>query len=236
MNRLHSPRQKPFVEMDFVAVAIDKAGAHLALLYRIIAGGQIYMLDLAWDHILRMEPISSVHSDEYLWCGIPIDSMRAEVVANFFLEIYTANRDGIPYAFGDPMGAYGEDGKFIAANQRVGLTCASFVVSLLEKAGINLVDRRNWQKHWDDQRFFYWIIKALKEGDDRIPPAKRPDHWLAVAKQIANGAVRYKPTEIAGAATSPFYPVSFFEAFMLAGEIKAELPEGHKTPRHLILI
>jgi hypothetical protein len=192
------------------------------------------MLHLRWDHDLKNDQIVDWHFDNYFWSGLPIHPLRAKQVAQFCVEVYESNPDGIPYAFGDPFGAYDGGGKFNPANQRVGLTCSSFVVSLLEQIGVNIVDRRVWRRHGDDDQFFRWIIKALGGGYPNIPAARRPDHCQAVRNQVAAGAVRYKPTEIAGAATAGFKPVSFFEAFMLAGEIKCELPDGHAVPPWLV--
>jgi hypothetical protein len=230
MNRLFLPQQNPFSEMGFAAIAITKSGRHIGLLYRIVEGDSIYMIDLAWDHVLRNELVGAIHSNEYLWVNLRINPLRAEVFASFCVEIYETNRGKIPYAFGEPTGAFNEKNEFVPIDQRVGLTCASFVVSLLEKAGVNLIDRKSWGKHSDDQRFFAWIIRALKGEIEGFPKALRDDHHVEVERQVRNGAVRYKPTEVAGAASAGFMPISFAEACMLAGEIKCELPDTSKAP------
>jgi hypothetical protein len=225
MDRLSNPSREPIEKMGFAAIAITDNGRHLGLLYRLLENSQIYLLHLAWDHRLRRELLTPQHSDIFLWTPIRVVPQRAKQIAQKCDDIFDANQNGIPYSPGDPGGAFNAKHKFVSSDQMVGLTCASFVVSLLEDIGIRLIDRRFWQKHWDDAAFFGWILRALKGEIPNFPPATK-SHCEKVADQIKKGAVRYKPTEIAGAATSPFMPVSFFEAFMLAGEISCELPKG----------
>jgi hypothetical protein len=235
MSRLKSPPLSPFNEMGFAALAITNDGSHIGILYRLIEGGPISMMHLCWDHQLLNRQFGARHHADYVWVELAIDPLRAKQIGQFCVEVSQSNPDGIPYAFGDPMGAFADDGKWIEANQRVGLTCASFVLSILEQVGINLVDRRAWRKHWDDALFFSWMIRALRGEFSPDPPAAlRPDHWMAVEDQVARGAVRYKPMEVAGAATAGYMPISFFEAFMLAGDMKCDLPDGHAIPRHLL--
>ncbi len=230
MSHLFAAVDKPFEQMGFVAIAINKHGSHIGLLFRLSLSDRIRILHLGWDHDLRDEEIADWTRQHYHWVALSIVEDRAKQVAQFCDLVAYANPDGIPYAFGDPMGSYNSDGKFIEANQRVGLTCASFVLSVLEQSGINLLDRRNWQKHFDDQNFFRYIIKALRGEIPGFRAAKRPDHHIAVSNQVAAGAVRYKPTEVAGAAICSFMPISFFEACMRSGEIKNELPHGNNDP------
>ena len=231
MNRLNSPAHVPFSRMEFAALAVRLDGAHIGIIYRVFESAPLKMLHLGWDHDLRDDPLDSGHDKNYLWVKFAIHPARAKQIAQKCVDVYMSNPGGIPYAFGNPSGAYDANHKFVTSNQTVGLTCASFVVSILEEIGIRLIDRREWGRHSDDKLFFEWMVKALRGDFHPTPPAaKRVDHHVAVSKQIADGAVRYRPTEIVGAATGGYMPISFFEACMLAGEIKPELPNGRAKP------
>jgi hypothetical protein len=232
MAALFSPVTNPPEEVGLVAIAIGMDARHLALLFRFEVNEPMMVLHLAWEHDLRCEDVWPQMANNYLGVTIDRGPMRSEAVADQCLNIVEANPGGLPYAFGDPSEAFDENHKFIPGNQRVGLTCASFVLAVLEQAGIRLVIREDWGENYDDPQFYRWIIRALS-GEIPGYPAANPDHVAAVRAQIAAGAIRYRPIEVAGAATSDSPPASFARAIGLGRDLLPRLTSDD-TPPHLI--
>src|ERR1700722_13657039 len=229
MPELLPPDHAPAAKMGFVAVAINIFGTHLGLLYRLNMAEPIRFLHLAWDHDLKNELFDSAKPEIYFWTRIAIDPLREQHVAQECEDVFVGNPDGIPYGFGEPFGRYDDTGKFIASSGCVGLTCSSFVASVLEGAGVSIIDRNGWGVSCNDAAFFDWVIRMLRgEFPDR-PKAKRESHVPAIQAQIAAGAYRYQPMQIAGAATSEIIPVSFQEVVKLAEEVRIKLPQSHRA-------
>lgn len=225
----------PDASLGFVAVAINDDASHLALLFRLENDDQMSMLHLAWDHDLRNEVLPDHVARKYLAASLAIGPIRSKAIAHYCLEVYEANyANGIPYAFGDPLGSFDGHRNFIPGTQRVGLTCASFVLAVLEQAGINIINRDGWGPNYDDSQFFQWVIRALRGEIENVPAAGRPDHADEVQKQVAAGAVRYRPIEIAGAAASGKMLIAFPEAVKQGNTLKSRLPKSGVVPRHIM--
>jgi hypothetical protein len=216
--------------MGLVAVAINSRGSHVGLLYRLTYEEPVHFLHLAWDHALKDEPFQPKgYFAIPLLTGRPV---RAKQVAQYCHFVSDENRvSGIPYSFTAPFDYFDERGTRVhPESSAAGLTCASFVVSVLEQAGIRLFRQGQWRWHCDDHAFFRWIIRALKGEVPLIPPAARSDHPAAVEAQMAAGAFRYRPAEVAGAACSDAIPVTFTEANVLAEAVRRHLPRGYVDP------
>ena len=234
MPALNSPDQRSADQIKYAAIAISRDGAHVGILYR-FGSEPVRLLHLAWDHRLCNHDVRLNPWRTYYWVELPIDPDREKQIPQKCLDILDANPHGIPYAFGYPFGAFNERSEFRTDSTVVGLTCASFVVSALERMGISLFDRSEagWCSHCDDLQFFRWIVAALEGRISGMPKADRPDHAAAVQAQVDRGAVRYQPMEVAGAATSPTLPVSFSDTIRLKAVVRAALPCAGGLPRHL---
>lgn len=86
---------------------------------------------------------------------------------------------------------------------RLGLTCATFILAVFEAAGISLIKYDTWPENRPSD--FEWqkqIITAL-----RRTRSATPEHIKAVEGDV--GSARYRPEEVAGAATANPLPADF---------------------------
>lgn len=215
MNRVHSTAEKPVSQKVIVAVAVcavDEQQRHVAILHR--EGGRLNRLDLAWHFRLRNERFDS---SRYLWIDVPIDRLRAVAVAAKCRQVWRANRHGrIPYGFSPPTDCFDHRAlAYLVGRTRHGLTCASFVLAVFHKAGVRLVDYESWPvDRPGDREWQEMVIRKLEDaGADE-------SHIHALRSDI--GAVRFRPEEVAAAATQP--PCGFDVAVEVAQEIVEKLP------------
>ncbi len=194
-----------------VCIALGEASPgqlHIGILHRASTGPATF-LHLAWHCRLQNEPIIP----DYISHGIRL-SIRAErlqQIAALCRRIARKNSvGGIPYAFSAPSAAFDTaTGAFLIGPSRFGLTCASFVLAVFHAAGLPLVDYASWpmdrpgDRAWQER-----IVELLASRADA-------QHLEHVRSEI--GAVRYRPEEVAAAATSAPPPVGFALAEPLGG-------------------
>jgi hypothetical protein len=93
-----------------------------------------------------------------------------------------------------------------------GLTCSTFVLAVLSSVRINLVKLAEWPSRPADVARHKELLDLL-DGDPKVSR----DHVAAVRAEVT--CVRYRPEEVAGAASSPEPPVSFVVAQAAAEHI-----------------
>jgi hypothetical protein len=99
---------------------------------------------------------------------------------------------------------------------RHGLTCATFVLAVFHQAGLPLVRYDSWPVNRPGDAEWQESIVNLLERTGAAP-----EHIAKVKTEI--GAVRYRPEEVAGAATSVSIPAEFPSASERAQEILLKL-------------
>jgi hypothetical protein len=129
---------------------------------------------------------------------------RLEQVADICRLVWRANqKQGIPYGFSPPTDCLDADtGEFLIGTTRHGLTCASFVLAVFHRAGLPLVVYENWPtSRPGDREWQAKIMRVLERtGADRA-------HVDAVRNEV--GSVRFRPEEVAAAATASPLPADF---------------------------
>jgi hypothetical protein len=214
MERVHRANERTFSQVRHLAVAIRSIAPdqrHMGLLH--YDGGGVRLLHLRWHHVLSNEPAS----DAYIWVDPAINSQRLRQVAAICRRVWESNQTGIPYAFSAPNDCFDVDtGQFLLGETRLGLTCSSFVLAVFHAAGLQLVDYDSWPTdRSDDQHWQTAIIKSL------IETGAAEQHINAVRKEI--GAVRFRPEEVAGAATLSSLPANFQQASAVGKMIVSQL-------------
>jgi hypothetical protein len=129
-----------------------------------------------------------------------------------------ADRTGIPYGFGYEPVSVSRDPTTDALVLRgpSGLTCATFVLALLELANVRLADLTGWGDREGDAEWKTSIVEALEEnGVDEA-------HVAAVRADTDHARVR--PEDVGGSATVSPLPASFVDASQRGSEVLAELP------------
>lgn len=87
------------------------------------------------------------------------------------------------------------DGKLYLGENEIGLTCATYVITLFNSAGIKLVDIYNWPIREEDKSWFDWVKSIFN-----IPKVKQ---FLGMTKEhqtkILNQELgpRFRPEEVA---------------------------------------
>ena len=203
MERVYRIDEKPFDDVRHAGIAIravDREQRHIGVLHREDASNAVLLLHLGWHHELR-----NVHANgRYLWVDPALPTRRLRQVAAVCRKVWRGNNAALPYAFSPPSDCFDEQsGRYLLGPTRRGLTCATFILAVFEAAGISLVKYEAWPKNRPgDSEWQKQIIGAL-----RRTPSATPEHIKAVEEEI--GSARYRPEEVAGAATTNPLPADF---------------------------
>ncbi len=209
MDRVYSFDERPFDNVRDAALAIKSVSSgqrHIGVLHK--DADQVYFLHLAWHHDLR----NGIPQRDYSWVDPNLPAARLVHVAAICRKIWRANGKEIPYAFSEASECFdSETGIFDFGPNRLGLTCASFVIAVFGAAGLRLVELTTWPSdRADDVTWREHVISELhKSGDataEHIEGISAPENWT----------VRVRPEEVAGAATTSPLPATFQIASELA--------------------
>ena len=103
----------------------------------------------------------------------------------------------MPYSFGSPISAFDEQTKkFLIGPTNTGLTCASFVLAVFERAQLRLTHYLGWAS--PDAEDIQWQQSVV--DNLRNTPGVSPEHMQVVEQEIGT-SVRYRPEQVAGAAS-----------------------------------
>ncbi len=219
MARVHTAQEKSFELIEHVAIAItstpDGLHQHIGILHKDETTSEIRLLHLAWHHILK----SGEPKPSYIWIAPAIPAKRARQVAAFCRKVYRANAsNGIPYAFSKATDCFDlGSGEFIFGSTRLGLTCASFVLGVFHSTGLPLIEYETWPVDRDGDREWQQFVLT------QLQVSASPNHILQVTSEI--GLVRYRPEEVAGAATLEKLPATFLEVLPISESILLKLSD-----------
>lgn len=217
MDRVHSQAERSITDVQYAAVAIQAVDAdqrHIGVVHR--EGGQVNLLHLAWHHDLRNHPPGL----SYCWVEPNVPPPRMRQVAAICRKVWRANDQALPYAFSEPSDCFDtHSGAFLLGPSRHGLTCASFVLAIFETAGLPLVRYDTWpSERPGDREWQEWVISQLANSK---PPAE-PEHMMAITSEI--GSVRFRPEDVAAAATISPLPADFKTSSMRSLALLKRLP------------
>lgn len=188
-----------FNNIDTVCIAIarpdrKKKQQHIGLLY--FDGEKVKFLHLAWHcDLLKETP-----DEKYLWLDIPLDPINKMHLATVCELIYETNKEaGIPYGLSINGTGFAKDGRYTADEHYAGLTCATFVIQVLRSQGLQIIDFDKWQHRQADKRWQMQTVQKLERRASR-------EHIQYQRKKIQEGAARFKPEEVAVAASLPNPP------------------------------
>lgn len=191
---------------------------HIGFVYR-KESGEIVLSHLGWH---RHFYGSQVVEDAYLWLESCLDSDLSEQVAAYLESVNERNPyDSIPYSIHYPTNPFDDLGKYLARADGQGLTCATYVLAVLERLSIPLINRGSWpQGREEDVAWAAMILDSLPQWQ---PPAT-PEHIAAQEHAVPN-VVRFRPEEIATAFDA--YPglCEFSESAIYFDEIKEFAPK-----------
>lgn len=165
---------------------------HVGLLYRPDAGAPPRMLHLGWHHQLN----DAVVGDSYacvLLTGLP-KLLAPFVVTTCKLAAAAPENQKMPYGFGYQVNSVRQDPTtgVITLHGPSGLTCATFVLAMLDVAGFVLLDLATWEAREGDERWKDAVLDLLEQH------GASPEHVESVRADRSHTRVR--PDDVAGGA------------------------------------
>ncbi len=181
-------------EVVWFAIGLRKPdGGHCGLIYE--SEGRKY-LHFAWDRRLLRE--SSPPADSILLVNTDLTETNKKILALIAEAIFEhPSSHDIPYSL-DYMGVEFDavTNEFRDAGVGTGLSCATFVVAVLKRAGFRLMDVATWQSDAADGAMKAYVIKRLTESYGEGHP-----HIEAMKAQT--DLFRIRPLDVAGAGEVP---------------------------------
>ena len=188
-----------YEDIDTICVAIGRPRhnlnqQHIGFVY-IDADSQTKFLHLAWHFDLRKDDLSN----KYLWLDLNLDPLNKVHLATVCEMVYESNAEGIPYGICVDGSGFAKNGKYTASQIYSGLTCATFVIQVFHSQGFFIIDIPKWDHKQADKVWQRQIVQAL-EG------LASDEHIQNQRIKIQDGAARFKPEEVAVAASFPAPP------------------------------
>lgn len=193
-----------------VGIGIRKTAAsswHVGLLH--VQEELPWFLHLAWHLDLRNE---CFEQSRHAWVLLDVPPGRIRTIAAYFRRVWKRNQSrGVPYGLRYDATSFHDDGRLLLGPTEHGLTCATFVIAVLRGARINLVDVSSWPQRTDDIVWHETVVETLRKH------GAAESHIVAVEGEI--GCARFRPLEVAGAASRGKLPAHFNVAASAALEI-----------------
>ena len=199
-----------------------KGQRHIGIAYRTEASAPLRFMHLAWHHDLRDDDqVRDIYRCVIL-ADVPAE-LEPTIVAQC-KRSSAADAKGIPFGFGYQPLSVTRDPVTDALRLRgpSGLTCATFVLAMLELANIRLADLSSWQDRQGDAE---WKAGIVEDLDDR---GADPAHVEGVRSD--RNHTRVRPEDVAGAATVSPLPASFTSAVVRGASIVDELARDDGPP------
>jgi hypothetical protein len=209
---LNDPSNTGFETVELTAFAILRSGAgqfHTGLLYKI---GKKVHLRHQCDHLVVKDGEPSTDSD-YLWTNISaLSALNKRLIAN---KLSRAGGDNVPYGVGYRVNGNYLDKrtlKYIATNPGDGLTCATYVVAVMETLGFRPFETEKWLPIDEDTA---WQRDTIESQMGRHPESK--EHFEAEKANI--GSPRFRPDQVVAAGYPPTWPLTQAQANELGEKV-----------------
>jgi hypothetical protein len=214
MDRVFTFADVPGTAEHWVVVAAGEPSRdqrHIGVMYR-ERNAKYHFLHLAWHCRLRNDSDRPDYLSVWVAPNVPAERQRS--IAAFCRRVWRKNeKNGIPYAFSKPHGALDPTtGSFLIGPSRFGLTCSSFVLELLNAAGLQVAEYASWPVGREGDREWQQAIIAQLETQ-----GAEQEHIEHLRGEI--GAVRFRPEEVAAATAHAPPAVGFQQADELGRQI-----------------
>jgi len=157
------------------------------------------VIHLAWHKYLMKQtvPVFKANAGEFIdfECR-SFSEYEQEEIISFIKVLWRRNSSAVPYSImNDGTGSFFNlDGTMPTRDAGMGLTCATFVMSVFSIQGFPLIDESTWQARPEDKKWHEKIISKLKEIEHIDP-----QHIENQIKYIGI-APRFRPEEVIGCA------------------------------------
>lgn len=209
----------PNVPEDFVSGLALKYtnghGRHIGFIYKKDACFKV--CHLKWHCKLRNE---SFDKRGYICGSFKLPKVNSKYLAASFSNITDINKCDIPYGIKMPAGiVFDINDRYIGNFVGEGLTCATFILAVLEKNGFNILDKKSWKIRDEDKEWQRNIIEKLRQHSV-------PEDHITSAEDMIGDAARFRPDEVFAAGVTndvSAWPIHFHDAVRMAAEIKKNL-------------
>lgn len=174
--------------------------------------GKKEFVHLAWHKYLFND--SEAEFLEHGFAGyIPFDcptfsDLEREELVSFIKTVYKKNMKSVPYSIiGDGSSAFFNlDGSMPVKDAGLGLTCATFVMSIFSVQSYPLIDESSWLPRADDKQWHMKILDGMRKF--KVDPVH-----ISVQEKYIGIAPRFRPEEVIGcAANFSYHPHRFCSA------------------------
>jgi hypothetical protein len=218
MVDLYLQRENPFSDPHFIAIAItgSEAQRHMGVFFRTELQKGAFLLHLGFHYELCLEPVKG------RYCWLPMngfDSEEQQALALWFETIWEINGHKVPYGINYSASRhFNNQGAYAASDEDGGLTCATFVLAIFEDQGYTLIDTATSYRRDDDVDWQRIILTALAD--------RAPHEYIERQSDFLGIAARYRPEEVAGAATvNRGVPIQFDTAVDLGVMVLSQMRE-----------
>jgi len=125
-------------------------------------------IHLAFHHAFTCSEI--IDTQSYIWDIPKIHPLRLKSVAARCLSIIDFQKDNsnlLPYAFGyQAMRRFNKEGMYsdYENGYEYGMSCATFILTVFNSVGIDLLDWKNWSDRVEDRDVFKKLLMLLLSG------------------------------------------------------------------------
>ncbi len=168
-------------------------------------------LHLAFHHDLRFSDTLE-ESSQYIWdipIGIPISRLKA-LAAKCVKIIKNMGKQEIPYAIEykgkrkfDKEGIYNS----YFDTSEYGVTCSTFILTIFESVGLEIIDWKNWQNRNEDQEWFNNLIRLINIERWKKTVIMSDEHFNNLRSE--QNCKKIRPEEIFSIVYCNSYPMKF---------------------------
>lgn len=210
---VHRQDVRPFDADEVLGIAIGTPQGpqqrHVGIIYR-EGGRPPRMCHLAWHFRLQDEDLPA----GYLWGGSGLDAANKAYMAAY-VSLLPQNAAVVPYGIQATEPCFDDAGRYVEQPIGYGLTCATFILNVFARRGLDLLQTDPWPARPDDAVWQRQIIDALEAH------GASAEHIKAMREHV--GAPRFRPEEVAAGGIAEDTPLTFEEAVALAEEILRDL-------------
>jgi hypothetical protein len=161
-------------------------------------------------------------SNDYYWIQSALDEVSRRVIKAAVIEVSSNDQLPIPYS---PIyeGVYFNKStlRYVRNATGDGLTCATFILAVLEAIGFQLLDVRTWKSRVEDKNNIDLLLKILSDhaGQEHVEAIRARPH-----------GIRFRPEEVAGAFSEATLPVGFDHAEALGKQVLQAIKQAEGSP------
>lgn len=212
------PKNTKKIECFALAIArVNTQQAHCGILYR-DGSDTIWLLHLKWHLRLRQQDISEDLNLNYRFVQVKRHKSILKHLAVICSKVARENSD-VPYGFNPDVSIDPDTGIIEIKSSGSGLTCATFILSVLKSQALELLREDEWP-YDANQKWQAAIIEMLE--DQHVTPNISEEH-LRLMKEDVGKVRRFTPQEVVGSSTLPPWPIGFNDAQKIATAIDREM-------------